>query len=132
MISIGVVNGGPECLAFSVQLRKLGAFCHGLDWNPADEFGINLVYHLPGSVLKPDFIEIEESRLSKKRRLLMIMIAVEEEFLTVPQHEMLNYIYETADEAIGVAKSRLDRARLSYEMSSDRQRLDEWRASVLE
>jgi hypothetical protein len=59
----------------------------------------------------------------------MVQIAVDVEFAELRDtNKIRQYIFETADEALGIAKSELERKGIEYEINSDRALLDEWLA----
>ena len=127
MISVGMVLGGPEHVAFDREVRKLMKFCRENRERGFAGSEINIVYHVPGSVGKPDYVGIRTGQFSKKERCLMVQIAVEEEFAALHDtNEIRRYIFETADEAIGIAKTELERKGIDYDIETDRVLLDEW------
>ena len=82
MITIGAVFKGPElkdgpacqviCRLLQAAVRLRGSFVIGSA--PA----ISVVYHVPGSLGKPDFDEMQDARFSRKQQLLMIEVPVPE------------------------------------------------------
>jgi hypothetical protein len=122
-----MVLGGPEHVGFDREVRKLMRFCRENRERGFAGSEINIVYHVPGSVGKPDYVGIRTGQFSKKERCLMVQIAVEEEFAALHDtNEIRRYIFETADEAIGLGKSELQRKGLFYDLDTDRALLDEW------
>ena len=129
MISIGVVHGGPEQLPLYKELGNFMRFCKENRTRGFQEAMINIVYHVPGTLLKPDYVGMRTGKFSKKERCLMVQVAVEEEFAALDDAKKIRqYIFETADEAIGIGKSFLERKGLDYEIEADRALLDEWLA----
>jgi hypothetical protein len=127
MISVGMVLGGPEHERFEQEVRELMRFCRENRERGFVGSEINLVYHVPGSICKPDYVGVRTGKFSKKERCLMVQIAVEEDFAALDDTDQIRrYIYETADEAIGVGKTELERKGLEYEIATDRVLLDEW------
>lgn len=93
---------------------------------------VNIVYHLPGSVIKPDYIGLRIGRFSKQERCLVVQVAVEDEFISSDDEAtVFQYIYDTADEALGLAKSDLDRRGIPYDLDADRRVLDAWKGTVV-
>lgn len=129
MISIGAVHGGPEQLAFYKELGDFMRFCKENRARGFQDAMINIVYHVPGTLLRPDYEGVRTGKFSKRERCLMVQVAVEEEFAALDDSKKIRqYIFETADEAIGIGKSGLERKGLVYEIETDRALLDEWLA----
>jgi hypothetical protein len=62
----------------------------------------------------------------------MIQAAVEEEMNKVrDRNEILDYIIDVADEAIGMAKTKFESAGIQYDINKDRAFLNEFRDLVL-
>lgn len=129
MISVGMVLGGPEHVAFDQEVRSFMRFCRENRERGFADSEINIVYHVPGSLGKPDYVGVRTGKFSRKERCLMVQIAVEEEFAALDDTKKIRqYIFETADEALGIGKSGLERKGLDYEIETDRALLDEWLA----
>ena len=132
MISVGAVIGGPECAFMDMHVRSLMRFTK--ERRLADDSvnaEVNIVFHLPGSLTRPDYIGLRTARFSKKERVLMIQVAVEDEFIVARDNALVvGYIYDVANEAIGLAKSYFDKNNVEYDIEMDRKLLDEWRGLV--
>jgi len=128
MISIGAVIGGPECEFFDTHLSRFSRYCgenRDLGTHSAE---VNIVYHLAGSIWKPDYIYMRTGKFSRKEKTLMIQISVEEEWIASRDDKtVLCYIYETADEAVGMAKGELHKHGIEYDLEADRAFLDRWK-----
>jgi hypothetical protein len=60
----------------------------------------------------------------------MIQISVEAALIASTDNtEVLRYIYETADEALGMAKGELRKQGIEYDLAADRVLLDAWKDS---
>jgi hypothetical protein len=79
MIRIGQVNGGPElrdgpidrAIAKIYRLRgSAGEGDHGF---------LDVVFHVAGSLLEPEFDGVRTGRFSRRRRMLQVQIAVPKE-----------------------------------------------------
>lgn len=132
MISIGVDVGGPECEAILSHVRGFMKYCKAKRID--DDSGnakVNIVFILPGSIHKPDFVGLRSGKFSIPEKTLMIQAAVEDEFVSAGDEKViLQYIFEVADEAIGMAKSYFDRKGVLYNLQKDRSMLDDWIESV--
>jgi hypothetical protein len=131
MISVGAVVGGPECAFFDARLRLFMRFVREARESAQDDSEVNLVFHLPGSIAKPGYVGPRVAKFSRKDKTLMIQVGVEEEIIrSDSEKDVLQYIYEIADEALGIAKSEFERKSMFYDLEADRQVLDSWRSAV--
>lgn len=130
MISVGAVVGGPECQFFDSRVRQFMRFTKEARAATSDEAEVNIVFHMPGSVIKPGYFGPRVGTFSRKEKAIMIQIGVEEEIVqSTSDNAVKQYIYEVVDEAIGIAKSEFDRRSISYDLEKDRQLLDSWHQS---
>jgi hypothetical protein len=82
--------------------------------------------------MPPDFDCVIPGKLYREEKELVVQAAVEEEWVSLRDRDrVLNYIIEVADEAIGVAKTRFERAGIDYDLTNDRAFLDRFRGLVL-
>jgi hypothetical protein len=132
MITVGAVIGGPECQRFDTQLRRFMRYCRENSQLGSNLAEVNIVYHLPGSIAKPDYTGVRLGRFSKAERTLMVQVGVEDEWIAAKDEEIiLKYIHNSADEAIGLAKSELDRRGVPYDIEVDRRFLDSWMSDII-
>ena len=132
MISIGAIIGGPESSFFDGILCEFMRHCESEGHLSGEPVKVNIVYHLPGSMMPPDFVGVRPAKFSRKDKKLMVQAAVESEMSTVrDRDEILDYIIDVADEAIGVAKTKFDSAKIEYDIKKDRAFLNEFRDLVL-
>lgn len=80
MISIGSVLRGPELEGSQIYrligaLIKAAAECSG-SIECATGPAINVVFHVPGSLGRPDWDGIRDAKFSRQRQLLMVQVAV--------------------------------------------------------
>lgn len=132
MISIGAIIGGTESAFFDRVLCEFMRHCESEGHLSGEKVKVNIVYHLPGSIMPPDFIGVRSAKFSRKDKKLMVQVAVENEMADVrDRNEILDYIIDVADEAIGVAKVKFDNAKIEYAINKDREFLNEFRDLVL-
>ena len=132
MISIGAIIGGPESSYFDSILCEFMRHCESEGHLSGESVKVNIVYHLPGSMMPPDFIGVRPAKLSRKDKKLMVQAAVEAEMAEVRNRdEILDYIIDVADEALGVAKTKFDASKIDYEIKKDRDFLNEFRDLIL-
>jgi len=81
MLSIGVVEGGPEVSATCTgklvsKLMRIASEERG-DFTVGSWAAVNLVFHIPGSMLQDlDYEGLRDGAFSRKQKLLMIQVAV--------------------------------------------------------
>jgi hypothetical protein len=132
MISIGAIIGGPESAFFDKVLCEFMRHCESEGHLSGEPVKVNIVYHLPGSIMPPDFIGVRPAKFSGKDKKLMVQAAVENEMASVrDRDEILAYIIDVADEAIGIAKTKFENAKIEYEITKDRAFLNGFRDLVL-
>jgi hypothetical protein len=127
MLSVGAIIGGPETDFFDTVLREFMQHCEReREWEEAD-VTVNIVYHLPGSIWQPDYIGVRGGKLSKSEMKLMVQISVEKEWIAERDRTVVaDFIFDAADEAIGIAKTRFDKAGIDYRLGADRRFLNRW------
>lgn len=67
---------------------------------------LNVVFHVPGNMLKPEFDGVRTGRFSKARSLLMVQVAVPEEVPVDPAGYLRSAIRAAIDEAAQWAARR--------------------------
>ena len=128
MISIGAVIGGPECNFFKVVLGRLMKFCVDNRNDGSHSAEVNVVFHVPGSIVKPDYQGLRTGRYSSRDKTLMIQVSVEEDWVALrDESKVLQYIYEVVDEALGLAKGEFKSKGIDYGLDEDRAFLDRWK-----
>lgn len=132
MISVGAIIGGPESAFFDKVLREFMRHCESEGRLSGEPVEVNIVYHLPGTIMPPDYAGVRLAKFSQKKQILMVQAAVESDMASVRNRdEVLDYIIDVADEAIGLAKTKFDNERIDYDINKDRAFLDEFRDLVL-
>ncbi|MFV2059536.1 MAG: hypothetical protein ACC653_02565 [Gammaproteobacteria bacterium] len=128
MISVGADVGGPECDFMLSHIRFFMKFCKSKRLDDASgNAKVNVVYILPGSIHKPDFVGLRTDKFSLSEKTLMVQASVEDELVkSVDDNVVLKYIFDVADEAIGIAKSYFDKKGVEYDLERDRTMLDMW------
>jgi hypothetical protein len=132
MISIGAIVGGPESSFFDGVLGEFMRHCESEGRLSGEPVTVNVVYHIHGSILPPPYEGVRAGRLSKEAKKMMVQAAVEAEVVALRDRaEVLDYIIDVADEAIGVAKGRFEQAGMAYDVQKDRAFLEGFRELVL-
>jgi hypothetical protein len=81
---------------------------------------LNVVFHIPGNMLKPEFVGVRTGSFSRSRALLMVQVALPED---APLEPMI-YLKGTIDAAIDEAAQWAVRRKVSIDVSKLRQVLD--------
>lgn len=77
MIYIGRILGGPELQDDAPVNRAIAKLCRLRGPAGEGEFGsLDVVFHVAGSLLAPEFCGVRTGRFSRKRRMLQVQIAV--------------------------------------------------------
>src|SRR5690242_4632491 len=97
MMGIGAIHGGPELAGAPIDkaIRRLGK-----TRGPFEKSGsgaLDIVFHVPGSLLKPEFTGVRTARFSRKERKLMLQIAVPEEQVHTPD---IRWLLDAIREAV--------------------------------
>ena len=115
-IYVGAILGGPELheSAVATALNKINVFnkAHIGSIDPK-KAGIDYVFHIAGSVYKPDFDDVRTAKFSKKQRLLMIQCPINENEV---MHEKIGSIM-CLQMRVGIelAKSVFDKAKILFD-----------------
>jgi len=115
MISFGSIFGGPELhdspIADTIHAIRL-LMKKTRDLEDEGAYGsLNIVFHVPGSILQPEFEVLRTGRFSRKEKMLMIQIAVPAEQRSSPD---LVFLLDAIREAIGMGRARFERAGIPY------------------
>lgn len=128
MISIGNVVGGSECDYFLSHVSALARHCRERRDESSQTAMVNVVFHLSGSVWQAEFRGIRTAKFSRKKKIQMIQIGVEDDLIAGNnENEILTYVYERTDEALGMAKIEFDKKGIEYDLAADREFLDIWK-----
>lgn len=73
---------------------------------------INMVFHVPGNILKPDYEWVRTAKFSRVEKKLMIQISVPEE--EVNQSDCHIYIFKAMKEGIMLAKPVFKKTKIDY------------------
>lgn len=107
-VSIGIVSGGTSpsnraVVEFLRAILKRSAELWGSAEDAVETAGcmVNVVFHVPGTLRSPDFVGIRTSTFSRKRRLLMVQVAVPDGFES--SVGMVGFVFDALHSAVGVA-----------------------------
>jgi hypothetical protein len=113
-LSIGSMVGGatPQNKAWRDALRELTAQVKSARAGVDAPLSLNVVFHVPGNLLEPEFSGVRTGRFSRKEALLMVQVALPSE--TPP--DALGYLREAAHEAIAEAARWADKKRVPIDV----------------
>ncbi len=140
MIHVSEILGGPELRYshFSDSVVGIGFPAPGESWPEAgtapDPLGrerrdlrnvgsLDLVFHVPGSILKPEHAGLRTGRFSRKERMLQIQIAVPEELMESPR--LRAHLLQSIRSAVEKAEPRLAKAGIPYPKAEYLSQIDE-------
>ncbi|WP_333680498.1 hypothetical protein [Dyella sp.] len=107
-LSLGSIVGGstvankPWQAAIRELTTRIGEVRQGVEV----PLNLNVVFQVPGNMLKPEFVGVRTGSFSKARALLMVQVAVPEEVPPDPALYVKNAIHEAIDEAARWAVKR--------------------------
>jgi hypothetical protein len=101
VLSIGSMVGGatPQNKAWRDAIKQLTAEVVAARQGVEAPLNVNVVFHVPGNILQPDFSGLRTGRFSRQNALLMVQVAVPME----PPEDPLEYLRAAALEAIAEA-----------------------------
>ena len=112
MIYIGAIFGGPEGFQLPVA-RAISRLKHLCDVRDDGDCGsVDVVFHVAGSLLKPKHIGVRTGRLSRKKRILQVQIAVPAEVAS--SEDAYQTLVAWVSEALALAGPRFRRAGIPY------------------
>jgi len=140
MIYVSAILGGPELKYshFSDAMEGIHFPVPGEPWPKAgsapDPLGrerrdprpvgsLDLVFHVPGSIIEPEHTGLRTGRFSRKARMLQIQIAVPGDLMESP--ELRRFLVGSVREAIDLGESRFAKAGIPYPKSEYLAQVDE-------
>ena len=116
MITIGVVYGGPESRDSDVFDALTAVSKAAISARGDFEFGsapaVNVVFHVPGSLSRPDWDGMRDARFSRKKKLLMVQVALPDE--VVSSDRAIHFIIEALHGANAVAFDVYQKKGMQY------------------
>ena len=110
---IGAVFGGPE-FSGSDAKRLIGSASRIAQKNDVfDQGALDIVFHIPGNVIKPDWKGARTGRISRKRKMLQIQIAVPESIVNNAS-KLKEFIIKEVKEAILLGAPVLERSKIPF------------------
>ena len=111
---VGAVLGGPEVRSSSLvaAIQAVSRLCDRLRNQAAGEAAIDLVFHVPGSLIKPAYQGVRTGKFSKRDRILMVQVSVPESQVAGP--DPIVFVVRSMRQAIGLAKPAFAKARIPF------------------
>ncbi|KRC60971.1 hypothetical protein ASE14_08440 [Agromyces sp. Root81] len=116
---IGAVVGGPtrQNRPVSDGIGVLARAAHEASWEATDqETGVDVVFHVPGPLLAPDYEGIRSGTLSRRHRLIQVQIAVPADLGSRGEREVCRYLADRLVEAADLAKATVARRKAALEV----------------
>jgi hypothetical protein len=121
-ISLGSIVGGATIVnrPWRDAIKDLGQGIRNARIDVEVPLNLNVVFHVPGNMLKPEFVGVRTGIFSKSKSLLMMQIAIPEGVPTDP----MAYLKGTVQAAIDEAGRWAARRKVPIDISKLRQILD--------
>jgi hypothetical protein len=119
MMYIGAIFGGPEAMSSEVgsaisKIKRLVGEHDPLDSGSGVSASLDVVFHVPGSLVTPEYEGVRAGRLSKKERLLQVQIAVPQDVIRKDRDEIERSLIGLLREAVRRARPIFERAQIPY------------------
>lgn len=116
MIYISQIYGGPELVGTPFD-RAVGTISRlrGAPVDPGLQPSIDMVFHVPGSHFTPDYSGVRTGRLSRRKRMLQIQIAVPREILGSTEGDIIPFLLDSLREGVRIAALRFRKANIAYD-----------------
>jgi hypothetical protein len=112
VIYISSILGGPEVEGSEIDRaikRVIGLRRSGQE----GDFGsLDVVFHIPGSMVSPDYQGLRTGKFSRKERMLMVQVSVPPDIVRSDGAE--GFVVRALEEAVRMAKPRFEKAGIPY------------------
>ncbi|WP_328910280.1 hypothetical protein OG230_12595 [Streptomyces sp. NBC_00234] len=111
---IGAVVGGPTARNRPVSdgVGLLARLADEAPWRPTDEeTGVDVVFHVPGPLIAPDYEGTRTGTLSRRDRLIAMQIAVPADLNTRGEREVVRYLADRHVEGVDLARTTVARRK---------------------
>jgi hypothetical protein len=114
VLSVGAVYGGPEKQPWRDGVHDLMQRVAALRDGVASQLNVNVVFHVPGSVLTPDFEGIRTGSFRRRDSLLMVQVALPRD----APSEVSTYLREAMVSAMDEAEAWVVRKRKGFDTTA--------------
>ena len=111
---VGSVIGGStrNNRAINAAATRLAQAVKGLVWESVvDETGVDVVFHVTGPLMTPEYVGIRTGRFSKAERLIQVQVAVPVTLEELSEDDALRSLSEYLLEATELAKAAVARRK---------------------
>jgi hypothetical protein len=130
-MAISRINGGPEVRGSTVD-TLIGKIADVVSGGEEDDFGsLVIVFHVHGSVLSPEHLGVRTSTFSKKKRKLMLQIAVPKAVVESDEGEIRRFVLTSMEEAVVMADPVFRRAKIAYDKDKFLARIERARQAFI-
>jgi hypothetical protein len=119
VLSIGSIEGGssPWMKEWRDALQRLSRRVVEVREGISAPINLNVVYHVPGDILEPDFAGVRTGRFSTRDRHLMVQVALPSE---PPDDDIDAYLRLRLREAVECAEAWANAKRIAGDLSAIR------------
>jgi len=115
MIYVGAIFGGREAMSSKIgsAISKIKRLAGGCEMD--DSGSLDIVFHVPGTLLSPDYDGVRTGTFSRKKPLLQIQSAVPQDLNDEDEvTEVARSLLPLLRQAVRVAQPVFDRAHIPY------------------
>ncbi len=107
-ISLGSIVGGATAAnrLWRDAIKDLGQGIRNARIDVEVPLSLNVVFHVPGNMLKPEFVGVRTGIFSKSKSLLMVQVAIPESAPSDPMAYLKDSVRAAIDEAVRWAARR--------------------------
>jgi hypothetical protein len=107
-LSLGSIVGGATTgnRVWRDAIKDLGQGIRNARIDVKVPLNLNVVFHVPGNMLKPEFVGVRTGIFSKSKSLLMVQVAIPESVPTDPMGYLKGTVHSAIDEAVRWAAKR--------------------------
>jgi hypothetical protein len=99
VLSVGAIFGGPEAQPWRDSVYELTRRVTVLREGVESQLNVNVVFHVPGRYLKPEFAGVRAGSFRKRDSLLMVQAALPPDLPTDPASYLQDAMVSAVDEA---------------------------------
>jgi hypothetical protein len=120
--------GGPEPLPCRHALDRVWRYFKGSEGRPF----LNVVFHFPGSLIKPPYEGLRTGRFSSKEQGFMIQVAVPESVAESSDGDTASeFFLKSIEEALELSEPRWQKHKISFPFESARELINQARKEVV-
>ena len=113
-LSIGAINGGGNWKVADAVMAVARRVAEARARHPAD-LSLNVVFHIPGSFLQPDFDGVRLGTVFTTKRAILSQVAVP---ATLDADDVAVFAFDAVHAAIDLAAERISKRRLGWDVEA--------------